>query len=75
MTARIHYTKPSITRLETGYAADAAANAITNRAGSLVVYGPNGLEAGRQRFERALDVYRTELASALSVKVSGASPR
>ena len=32
---------------------DAAANAVANRAGSLVVYGPNGLEAGRQRFERA----------------------
>ncbi len=32
---------------------DGAANAVTNRPGALVVYGPNGLEAGRQRFENA----------------------
>ncbi|MDR2214522.1 MAG: alpha-2-macroglobulin family protein [Nevskiaceae bacterium] len=32
---------------------DAAANAIANRAGALIVYGPNGLEAGRHRFEKA----------------------
>ena len=30
---------------------DAAAVSLNNRAGSVVVYGPNGLEAGRQRFK------------------------
>ena len=30
---------------------DASAIALSNRAGSVVVYGPNGLEAGRQRFK------------------------
>src|SRR5690606_12481975 len=32
---------------------DAAANAMTNRPGALIVYGPNGLEAGRLRFDGA----------------------
>lgn len=32
---------------------DAAANTANNRAGSVVVYGPNGLEAGRMRFKDA----------------------
>jgi uncharacterized protein YfaS (alpha-2-macroglobulin family) len=45
--------RPGETVQITSLIRDAAANAITNRAGSLVVYGPNGLEAGRQRFERA----------------------
>jgi uncharacterized protein YfaS (alpha-2-macroglobulin family) len=30
---------------------DASAIALSNRAGSVVVYGPNGLEAGRMRFK------------------------
>ncbi|HEY7797654.1 MAG TPA: alpha-2-macroglobulin, partial [Hyphomonadaceae bacterium] len=45
--------RPGETVQITSLIRDSAANAITNRAGSLVVYGPNGLEAGRQRFERA----------------------
>lgn len=32
---------------------DAAANSANNRAGSVIVYGPNGLEAGRVRFKDA----------------------
>ena len=32
---------------------DASAVSLSNRAGSVVVYGPNGLEAGRQRFKDA----------------------
>ncbi|HOY77547.1 MAG TPA: alpha-2-macroglobulin [Hyphomonadaceae bacterium] len=32
---------------------DAAANAANNRPGSVIVYGPNGLEAGRVRFKDA----------------------
>jgi hypothetical protein len=32
---------------------DAAANSASNRPGSVIVYGPNGLEAGRLRFKDA----------------------
>src|SRR5690606_18950 len=32
---------------------DASANSANNRAGSVIVYGPNGLEAGRVRFKDA----------------------
>ena len=44
--------RPGETVMGTGLIRDAAANALTNRPGALVVYGPNGLEAGRQRFEK-----------------------
>lgn len=45
--------RPGETVMMNALIRDAAANAATNRAGALVVYGPNGLEAGRQRFDRA----------------------
>ncbi|MDZ4762719.1 MAG: alpha-2-macroglobulin [Alphaproteobacteria bacterium] len=45
--------RPGETVKATSLVRDAAANAITDRPGSLVVYGPNGLEAGRQRFNGA----------------------
>jgi uncharacterized protein YfaS (alpha-2-macroglobulin family) len=43
--------RPGETVMSTALIRDAAAAAITARPGALVVYGPNGLEAGRQRFE------------------------
>ncbi|MEP7210531.1 MAG: alpha-2-macroglobulin [Alphaproteobacteria bacterium] len=45
--------RPGETVMGSALIRDAAANALANRAGALVVYGPNGLEAGRQRFEKA----------------------
>ncbi|MDP3736944.1 MAG: alpha-2-macroglobulin [Hyphomonadaceae bacterium] len=45
--------RPGETVQSTALIRDAAANAVANRPGALVVYGPNGLEAGRLRFERA----------------------
>ncbi len=47
--------RPGETVMATALIRDPAANAIVNRPGALVVYGPNGLEAGRQRFEKAAD--------------------
>ncbi len=45
--------RPGETVMANALIRDSAANAVTNRAGALVVYGPNGLEAGRQRFDKA----------------------
>jgi uncharacterized protein YfaS (alpha-2-macroglobulin family) len=45
--------RPGETVLANALLRDPAANAITNRAGSLIVYSPNGIEAGRQRFTSA----------------------
>lgn len=45
--------RPGETVMATALVRDAAANAIENRAGTLIVYRPNGLEAGRKRFENA----------------------
>ncbi|HEV7690014.1 MAG TPA: alpha-2-macroglobulin, partial [Hyphomonadaceae bacterium] len=45
--------RPGETVLANALIRDAAANSVQNRAGSLIVYGPNGLEAGRQRFTKA----------------------
>ncbi|MDR0780594.1 MAG: alpha-2-macroglobulin family protein, partial [Pseudomonadales bacterium] len=47
--------RPGETVRITALIRDAAANAITNRAGALVVRGPNGLEAGRLRFDAAAE--------------------
>jgi uncharacterized protein YfaS (alpha-2-macroglobulin family) len=47
--------RPGETVLATALIRDAKANALKDRPGSLIVYGPNGLEAGRQRFEKAAD--------------------
>lgn len=43
--------RPGETAQITALVRDAASNAMTNRKGSLIVYGPNGLEAGRLRFD------------------------
>jgi uncharacterized protein YfaS (alpha-2-macroglobulin family) len=43
--------RPGETVRGTALIRDAAAAAMTARPGALVVYGPNGLEAGRQRFD------------------------
>ncbi|MDR2213695.1 MAG: alpha-2-macroglobulin family protein, partial [Pseudomonadales bacterium] len=45
--------RPGETVQITALLRDATANALTDRAGALVIYGPNGLEAERLRFERA----------------------
>ena len=44
--------RPGETVMGTALIRDAAAAAITGRPGAVVVYGPNGLEAGRVRFEK-----------------------
>lgn len=45
--------RPGETVQITSLIRDASAVALSNRAGSIVVYGPNGLEAGRLRFKDA----------------------
>jgi uncharacterized protein YfaS (alpha-2-macroglobulin family) len=45
--------RPGETVYATALVRDGAANALTNRAGTMIVYRPNGLEAGRKRFENA----------------------
>ncbi|HVY87430.1 MAG TPA: alpha-2-macroglobulin [Hyphomonadaceae bacterium] len=45
--------RPGETVQITSLVRDAAANSVGDRAGAVVVYGPNGLEAGRQRFSDA----------------------
>ncbi len=45
--------RPGETVQITSLVRDAAANSVNNRAGSVIVYGPNGLEAGRLRFKDA----------------------
>lgn len=42
--------RPGETVQITSLIRDAASNAVSSRKGSLIVYGPNGLEAGRLRF-------------------------
>lgn len=43
--------RPGETAYITSLIRDAAAVSLSNRAGSVIVYGPNGLEAGRLRFK------------------------
>jgi uncharacterized protein YfaS (alpha-2-macroglobulin family) len=45
--------RPGETVQITSLIRDASANSLNNRAGSVIVYGPNGLEAGRLRFKDA----------------------
>ena len=45
--------RPGETAYITSLIRDASAVSLSNRAGSVVVYGPNGLEAGRLRFKDA----------------------
>ncbi|MBI1341001.1 alpha-2-macroglobulin family protein [bacterium] len=45
--------RPGETVHATALLRDASGNAVDDRPGSLVVYGPNGIEASRLRFERA----------------------
>src|SRR5262249_5002636 len=47
--------RPGENVIVTALIRDGAAHALTNRPGALIVFGPNGLEAGRQRFETARD--------------------
>lgn len=47
--------RPGETVIATALIRDAAAHALTNRPGALIISGPNGLEAGRQRFETERD--------------------
>lgn len=45
--------RPGETVRSTSLIRNASAEALTNRAGSLVVYAPNGIEAGKHRFDKA----------------------
>jgi len=47
--------RPGETVMGTALIRNAAANALTDRAGAMIVYGPNGLEAGRKRFPKAAE--------------------
>ncbi|MEZ5936587.1 MAG: alpha-2-macroglobulin [Hyphomonadaceae bacterium] len=47
--------RPGETVKATALIRDATANALKDRAGALVVYAPNGIEAGRTRFDKAED--------------------